>query len=106
MDVLSDILQTFRLRSSVFAMTELAAPWGMSTDGRAEAIFHVILRGGAWLEADGHPVTQIAAGDVVLVAPHRRHSLRDARGSQVRPVEQLLREGVFAPGRRPPAGAP
>jgi AraC-like DNA-binding protein len=104
MDVLSDILQTFRLRSSVFAMAELPAPWGMSTAGRDEAIFHVILRGVAWLEADGYPPAQVAAGDVVLVAPHRGHSLRDAKGSPVRPVEQLLAEGVFAPDRKPPAG--
>lgn len=102
MDVLSDVLQTFRLRSSVFAMSELVAPWGMSTEGRAESVFHVIVRGSAWLDADGHPTTQLSAGDVVLVAPHRRHSLRDAKKTRARPIEELLREGVFRPDRKPP----
>jgi len=102
MDVLSDILHTFRLRSSVFAMTELAAPWGMSTQGREESVFHVIVRGTAWLDADGHPPTQVCAGDVVLVSPRRRHALRDSTKTRARPIEQLLAEGVFAPGRKPP----
>ena len=106
MDVLSDILQTFRLRSSVFAMAELGAPWGMSTAGRPESIFHVILRGGGWLDADGFPPTQVGAGDVVLVAPQRRHSLRDAKKSRARPIEELLAEGAFAPGRKPATTSP
>ena len=104
MDVLSDILQTFRLRSSVFAMSELAAPWGMCTAGRPESIFHVILRGTAWLDADGVPPRQVTAGDVVLVAPERRHSLRDHKKSRARPIEELLAEGYFAPGRKSPQG--
>ena len=102
MDVLSDILQTCRLRSSVFACTELGAPWGMSTQGRPESIFHVILRGTAWLDADGLPATRLDPGDVVMVAPHRRHALRDAPKTRARPIEQLLGEGYFAPGRPPP----
>lgn len=106
MDVLSDVLQTFRLRSSVFAMTELAAPWGMSTAGIAQSIFHVILRGGGWLEVDGAPGTRVDAGDIVLVAPRRPHTLRDTPRSRVRPIEQLLAEGAFAPGRKPPPGRP
>lgn len=104
MDVLSDVLQTFRLRSSVFAMTELAAPWGMSTAGIPQSIFHIILRGTGWLEVDGARATQVDAGDVVLVAPRRPHTLRDSPRSRVRPIEQLLAEGAFAPGRKPPAG--
>lgn len=104
MDVLSDILQTFRLRSSVFAMTELPSPWGMSTTGRPESIFHVVLRGTAWLDVQGWEPTQVGAGDVVFVAPNTKHSLRDAPRSRVRPIEELLAEGAFAPDRKPPAG--
>jgi AraC-like DNA-binding protein len=106
MDVLSDILQTFRLRSSVFAMAELGAPWGMSTAGQPQSVFHVILRGNGWLDADGVAPAQVSAGDVVLVAPRRAHSLRDSKRSRARPIEQLLAEGVFAPGRKPPASGP
>jgi AraC-like DNA-binding protein len=100
MDVLSDMLQTFRLRSSIFAMTELATPWGMSTTGIEDSIFHVILRGGGWLEVDGEPGTHVDAGDVVLVAPRQAHTLRDSPRSRARPIGQLLAEGAFAPGRR------
>ena len=103
MDVLSDILRTCRLHSSVFAFTELGAPWGMSTQGRPESIFHVILRGTAWLDGDGVASTRLDPGDVVMVAPHRRHALRDAPKSRARPIEQLLAEGAFAPGRATPA---
>jgi AraC-like DNA-binding protein len=105
-DVLSDILQTFRLRSSVFAMTELAAPWGMSTTGQPDSTFHVILRGTGWLEAAGVAPASVGAGDVVLVAPNRAHSLRDSKKSRARPIEALLAEGVFAPGRKPPTTSP
>jgi AraC-like DNA-binding protein len=64
----------------------------------------VILRGTAWLDADGFAARPVTAGDVVLVAPGRRHSLRDAKQTRARPIEQLLAEGVFAPGRKPPEG--
>jgi len=101
-DVLSDILRTCRLHSSVFAFTELGAPWGMSTQGQPQSVFHVILRGNAWLDGEDIPATRLDAGDVVLVSPHRRHTLRDTLKTRAKSIEQLLAEGAFTPGRAPP----
>src|SRR4051794_10162143 len=77
MDVLSDILDTVRLETTVFAQTWLKPPWGIRAEGREQFAFHVLPRGSGRLEVDGLNPVEIGAGDVVMLAPGRSHTLRD-----------------------------
>jgi AraC-like DNA-binding protein len=96
MDVLSDMLDTVRLETTVFAQTWLRTPWGIQADAREQFTFHVMPRGGGHLEVEGLAPVDVGAGDVVMLAPGRAHSLRDRPGSPVRPLWDLLADGAFS----------
>jgi AraC-like DNA-binding protein len=95
MDVLSDVLDTIRLKGTVFASTELPAPWGIRAEPRSHYAFHIVARGQCWLETDGACAVHVSAGDVVLLSRGQGHALRDAPGSALRPLGELLAEGAF-----------
>jgi AraC-like DNA-binding protein len=104
MDVLSDVLGTARLHGTVYGSLELANPWGLSAGPRDQFIFHIIARGRAWFEvADSAPI-HVSAGDVLLLAPRKPHSLRDALDSKLMPIERAIGERIADP--RPPTGDP
>jgi AraC-like DNA-binding protein/mannose-6-phosphate isomerase-like protein (cupin superfamily) len=88
-DVLSGVLATLRVRSTVWCVSDLRAPWGFRVLGRDVASFHVVLEGDGELEVDGR-VDHVGRGDV-LVLPHgHEHALRDAPGSEVELLDDLL----------------
>jgi AraC-like DNA-binding protein len=97
MDVLSDVLDTVRLETTVFAQTWLRPPWGIRAGAREQFAFHVLPRGGGVLEVEGLDPIEVGAGDVVMLAPGRSHALRDAPGSPARELSDLLAEGAFDP---------
>jgi AraC-like DNA-binding protein len=101
MDVLSDILENVRLRSMVFAQTELVPPWGIRAEPRSELAFHILTRGHCWFEVDGEESVEVGPGDVLLLAPGRGHVLRDRPETRPRPLAKWIASGDFA---RAPAG--
>ncbi len=96
MDVLSDVLENFRLRSTVFAETALSAPWGIRAEPRPEFAFHIVSRGHCWFEVDGEPPAEAASGDVLLLAPGRGHTLRDDPATEPVRLDVLISTGAFA----------
>src|SRR5262249_59495236 len=74
-DVLTTVIETLRVRGSVFCRSELRSPWGMSLQARGVAHFHLVERGRCVLRLRGmrHPV-HLEAGDLVMV-PHDRGSV-------------------------------
>src|SRR4051812_37416771 len=94
-DVLSDVLDTVRLTSTVVVQTRLPAPWGISTGPREHFAFHVVSGGTAWFAVDGADPVELAAGDVVVLAPGHGHTLRSEPGVPVRDVRDLLAEGAL-----------
>jgi len=97
MDVLSDMLATVRLETTVYAQTWLSPPWGIRAERQERFTFHVLPRGGGWLEIDGLAPVVVGEGDVVMLAPGRAHTLRDRPGSPARDLRDLLAEGAFDP---------
>ncbi|HEY5935432.1 MAG TPA: AraC family transcriptional regulator [Kofleriaceae bacterium] len=95
MDVLSDILENLSLRSTVFAQTELAAPWGLHAEPRPELAFHIVSSGHCWFQVEDEPMVEVASGDVLLLAPERAHSLRDHPSTAPVSVRELLQAGAF-----------
>lgn len=74
-DVLTDLLETMRLRSSLYSTAELHAPWGMTFAAAQGFVFHVVHEGEGWLHADGR--YQLRAGDVVVIRRGLPHALTD-----------------------------
>lgn len=103
MDVLSDVLDTIRLQGTVFGGAELTPPWGIRAAPRDIFAFHVVARGSGWLEVADRAPVRVGAGDVIVLARGHGHVLRDALDSPVRPLHELLAEGIFG---RPPRGVP
>lgn len=95
MDVLSDVLDTVRLRGRVFGSVELLPPWGMRAVSRDHFGFHVMVRGRGWLEADGKTLP-VSAGDVMVLGRGCVHTLKDAPRSRAQTIDEMLRDGMFA----------
>jgi AraC family transcriptional regulator, alkane utilization regulator len=90
-DVVSDLLDAVRVRTTVYCRSEMRAPWGFGVEAHGSPSFHVVTRGGCWLEVDGdgQPVA-LRTGDLVLLPRGPRHWLRDQPSSPVRWLEDIL----------------
>jgi AraC-like DNA-binding protein len=94
-DVLSDMLDTVRLESTVFAQVRLEPPWGIRAEPRNHFAFHIVPHGQGELEIDGSAPLPVAAGDVVVLAPGRGHTLRDSAGTPATDLSEMLAAGAF-----------
>ncbi|MFA9480459.1 AraC family transcriptional regulator [Phycisphaerales bacterium AB-hyl4] len=93
MDVLTDVMQTVRVRSHCYGRAEFTAPWGITVpEAWSHAAFYVISRGSCWLEMDGlaEPVP-MAGGDFICLPHGKLHSFRDAMGSVLTPLDEIGR---------------
>jgi AraC-like DNA-binding protein len=88
-DAVSDVLRTFGVRSTIFCVSELRAPWAFSVTDEPVAKFHIVLSGCALLETGGSS-TSLAEGDTVVLPRGIRHALSDESASTGTPLEQLI----------------
>jgi len=93
-DELSDLLKQINVRSVVYCLSDLGAPWGLRVDGSATAKFHLVLEGRATLTLDepGTAPTELAAGELALLPHGSGHLIQDDRGSPTRPLGDILAE--------------
>jgi len=90
--VLTETLHDFGMTGVFYAVSELAAPWGIEMPPMpGTLIFHLVTRGELVLEVDGD-TTPMAAGDVVLVPHGTGHAILDTPGSATTPLFDLPRE--------------
>jgi AraC-like DNA-binding protein len=82
------------VRSVVYCLSDLGAPWGLRVDGSATAKFHLVLDGRATLTLDepGIAPTELSAGELALVPHGSGHLIQDERGSPARPLGDILAE--------------
>jgi AraC-like DNA-binding protein len=90
-DVLTDVFETVRLRSLVYARIELTSPWGARLNPTPGPSFHVVGRGSCWFDVDGvkEPIL-VSAGDYLLLARGQGHVARDQRSTPALPLQQIL----------------
>jgi AraC-like DNA-binding protein len=91
-DDLSVLLERINVRSVVYCLSDLGAPWGFRVDGSATAKFHLVLDGQATLTLDDPGATRVtlAAGELVLLAHGTGHLMQDRGDSPARPLENIL----------------
>ena len=89
-DVLSQLLDAFRLRGSVSAQIAVRSPWGYSFPGNRDLGLVVVMRGRVLFEREGdeHGPHELAPGDVVAIPNGDPFTLRDAPGSPLVPIEE------------------
>jgi AraC-like DNA-binding protein len=101
-DELSVLLEQINVRSVVYCLSELGAPWGLRVDASATAKFHLVLDGRATLTLaePGAAPAELSAGDLALLPHGSGHVLRDDPGSPVRPLEHVLAEAPAGTAER------
>ncbi|NND04280.1 MAG: AraC family transcriptional regulator, partial [Acidimicrobiia bacterium] len=89
-DALTDILESVRMRGSVFSRASLHAPWGIESGDLGRGIFHAVVRGRAYVQlvAGGDPIV-LERGDVVLMPFGHNHLLADEPARQTRLLRDL-----------------
>ena len=94
MDALTDILNTLRLKSSLYFRTELSAPWGVLVPEQGKvARFHIVIRGQCWLKIEGQNEAQFMSNGDLVVIPHgKAHTLADAPETAAKPLAEVLAE--------------
>jgi AraC-like DNA-binding protein/mannose-6-phosphate isomerase-like protein (cupin superfamily) len=88
-DTTSDLLRSLRVRSNVFCLATMRAPWGFGVPARDVASFHIVLDGGGVLEIDGEPPVELGRGDLVVLPHGDRHVVRDRPGSPATAIGDL-----------------
>ena len=78
-DALGEALYQVRMHGVFYSQTEAGAPWGLEMPAFGNCVtFHLVSRGGCWLEAEAAGVAPVylRAGDIALVPHGRGHWLR------------------------------
>ena len=80
-DPLGEALHLLRLTGSVYARSQLTAPWGADIPPlEGHMMFHIVTAGHCWLQADGSEPLLLERGSLALVPHGLGHSLVDERG--------------------------
>ena len=105
-DALGDILNSVRMRGSIFSRASLAAPWGVESGEMPTGIFHAVVSGHAYarLEAGGEPIL-LERGDVVVAPFGDNHLLTAEPGTATRPIGELTTVDDSGMGHLVVAGA-
>jgi AraC-like DNA-binding protein len=90
-DVLTDVLQTLRVRSACYGRIDASSPWGIRVSQSAHAKFHVIVEGSAELLVEGEPPLKLRGGDLVALPHGHAHAVVDAVESAPELLEDVLR---------------
>jgi AraC-like DNA-binding protein len=98
-DVVSVALTSLNVRSSVFCLSDMRAPWGFRVDGGDVPKFHLILVGSAHLALEGHDPIALCAGDLIVLPRGQAHDIYDAHDSAIAPLETIALDVVADPPR-------
>lgn len=97
-DVVSDVLHSLAVRSVVYCVSELRAPWRFEVADEPAAKFHLVLEGSALLDSAAGQIG-LARGDLVVLPRGTGHALLDSAGSPAPRLDGLLAEHALDGGR-------
>ena len=89
-DEVTELLAALSVRSSVYCLSDLGAPWGFEVAGADVAKFHLVLDGGCWLRLTGTAPLWLDGGDLVILPRGERHTVSDSLDSTVTGLDQLI----------------
>lgn len=89
-DPLGEALHLLRLTGTVYARSELTAPWGIDLPPlEGHMMFHIVTTGRCWLEADGSEPLLLDRGSLALVPHGLGHQLVHEPGGESLPFFDL-----------------
>jgi AraC-like DNA-binding protein len=87
-DVLDNLLQALRLRTTVFHRGTFCGAWALDTSGSGRAAFHLVLDGRCWLHLPSLPAPEaLQRGDLLLFPRDAPHTISSDMGMST-PVNQ------------------
>jgi len=89
-DDVTGLLAALAVRSSVYCVSDLGAPWGFEVAGADVAKFHVVLDGGCWLRLARTAPVRLEQGDLAILPRGERHTVSDSLDSPVTGLDQLI----------------
>jgi AraC-like DNA-binding protein len=90
-DVVADLLDSVRVRATIFCRSTLRAPWGFAVKPHANPSFHAVTQGDCWLAlAEECEPRRLRAGDLVILPHGVEHRLCDRPSSPTVWLEDLL----------------
>ena len=89
-DGVTGLLAALTVRSSVYCLSDLGAPWGFEVDDASTAKFHIVLDGGCWLRLSGADPVWLGNGDLAILPRGERHTVSDSLDSAVRGLDRLI----------------
>jgi AraC-like DNA-binding protein len=90
-DVLTDVLESLKLRGRIFCRCELSAPWALRFAAGDLSHFHVIERGACWLRLEGtRDDVRVDEGDLLLVPRGHGYQLSDEPQTPPIPIGDLF----------------
>ena len=88
MDILTEVLESLRLKSKLHWRTELSAPWGLRIAASPDMPFHLVTHGNCWLRIAGEPASlALSEGDLALLPHGLAHDLLNQPTS---PITQTI----------------
>jgi AraC family transcriptional regulator, alkane utilization regulator len=105
MDVLSDVLRVVRLSGAVFFTADFSSPWAVESpipemlaaavmpEAECVVLFHILVEGHCDVECEGHPMTAMESGDVVVFPRGDQHTMRSRGAETPTPLSS-----IFTPG--------
>ena len=106
MDVLSDVLRVVRLSGAVFFTADFSSPWAVESPipdklaaavmSQAECVvlFHILVDGNCEVECQGHPLTTMESGDVIVFPRGDQHTMRSHGAGQGAPLSSIFPSGA------------
>ncbi|HEX4595311.1 MAG TPA: AraC family transcriptional regulator [Bryobacteraceae bacterium] len=98
-DLVTDILRSVTFKTVVLGRAELHAPWGLHYDLPGRAVFHILLRGQCWLNANGANPVQMCSGDTILFPRADPHDISDHPATPIRPLQEMLIQHPMTPDK-------
>ena len=88
-EILSDILETLRFRSTIFLRSPLAAPWGFSLEQEPAPRFHISIDGQFFVGGEENPdPVEVDEMEIVILPSGRSHWIADRPGRPLIPSER------------------
>ena len=107
MDVLSDVLRVVRLSGAVFFTADFSAPWAIESpipemlasavmpEAECVVLFHILVEGECEVVCQGHPVTAMDTGDVIVFPRGDQHTMRSHGAATPTPVTSIFSPGAY-----------
>ncbi|MCI0663077.1 MAG: AraC family transcriptional regulator [Acidobacteria bacterium] len=98
MDALTEVLNTVRVRSTVYCPIEIGAPWGLYIAKEIGVPFFILVKGSAYLQIDELKIRRyLNEGDFILITKKCACKVADSPQSKVIDLQEWLQQNPPLP---------